>query len=74
MNNEESFQNYKSNPAEFVPDTQVKQRFGISLSKLRNDRHNRRGLPYYKWGRIVRYRITELDAIFSQHRIDPQNQ
>jgi excisionase family DNA binding protein len=36
---------------------------GVSVSFLQNDRVTRRhGIPYFKVGRCVRYRQSELDA------------
>ncbi len=42
-----------------------------SLSKLRNDRHNGRGLPYIKWGaRAVRYKLSDIVRFMEAGRID----
>lgn len=68
---ETAFKAYKEHPADFVTDSEISKIFGISLSKLRNDRHDCRGLPYHKWGRMIRYHLPEVKKIFSECRIDP---
>jgi hypothetical protein len=45
---------------------------GKSVQTLRNDRHLRRGCPYLKLGRSVRYRVDDLLAYLDKHRIDPE--
>lgn len=44
----------------YVSEKRVSQIIGRALSSLRNDRFNRRGLPYYKFGRAVKYRLDEV--------------
>lgn len=45
---------------------------GISVSKLQQDRHNTRGLPYYKLSRgAVRYKLGELLTWAESCRIEP---
>lgn len=45
----------------YLNEKQVKEITGRALSTLRNDRFNRRGIPYVKVGRSIRY--SELDVI-----------
>jgi hypothetical protein len=45
---------------------------GKSVQTLRNDRHKRRGCPYLKLGRSVRYRLKDLLEYLERHRIDPE--
>jgi hypothetical protein len=40
-----------------------------AVQTLRNDRHNRRGLPYVKLGRSVRYSLADIDSYIRAHRI-----
>ena len=40
-----------------------------SVQTLRNDRHKRRGLPYVKLGRSVRYSPVDIDSHIKAHRI-----
>ena len=42
------------------------------LQTLRNDRHLRKGPPYIKMGRSVRYRMCDLLYYIEKHRIDPE--
>lgn len=39
---------------------------------LANDRCKRRGLPYVKVGRSVRYKLTDVLAYAESRRIDPE--
>lgn len=42
---------------------------GKALSTLRNDRHLRRGIPYYKVGRSIRYRLADIFQYMERHRV-----
>ena len=44
---------------------------GCSVSKLRQDRHKCKGLPYTKFGRSVRYSAIDIYAYMDQQRIVP---
>lgn len=74
---ENVFEKYKESPALFLNERQASQRYAISLSKLRNDRSDikrrGRGLPYIKFGRMIRYFQPECDQIFFSCRVNPQN-
>ncbi len=54
-----------------LTEQEVSARTGLSLSTLRAHRFKRIGLPYIKIGRSVRYRVCDLEAFISEHRIDP---
>jgi len=56
---------------QYLNEKQVAQITGFSLSKLRNDRFMRQGLPYRKIGRVVRYDLDEIHAFMDSHKIDP---
>jgi len=43
-----------------------------SVQTLRNERHLRKGSPYIKLGRSVRYRVNDLLDYLEKHRIDPE--
>jgi len=45
---------------------------GKSVQTLRNDRHLRRGCPYVKLGRSVRYLLSDIQNYLQKHRIDPE--
>jgi hypothetical protein len=42
---------------------------GKSLATLRNDRFHRRGIPYYKIGGLVRYKLQDIYDFMESHRI-----
>jgi hypothetical protein len=44
---------------------------GVAIQTLRNWRHLRKGPPYVKLGRIVRYRDGDLTAFIEKHRVNP---
>lgn len=41
-----------------------------ALSTLRNDRFHRRGLPYHKVGKSVRYKLADVISFMEAGRID----
>ncbi len=43
------------------------------MPTLRNDRHNRRGIPYYKVGRSVRYSLTDVIGFMESRKIVPDD-
>jgi len=44
----------------------------LAVQTLRNDRHLRKGPPYLKLGRSVRYKVTDLIEYLNRNRIDPE--
>ena len=52
-----------------LTETQVAELVGCSLSRLRQDRHQARGLAYVKWGRSVRYLWEDVHKYLKNHRI-----
>jgi hypothetical protein len=44
-----------------------------SVQSLRNERYLRKGAPYIKIGRSVRYVVTDLVDFLNRHRIDPEH-
>jgi hypothetical protein len=57
----------------YVNEKRVAEFTGIGVQTLRNDRHLRRGLPYIKKGRTVRYSIADVINFMEQHKITPEN-
>jgi hypothetical protein len=55
-----------------VDEHQVARILGKSVQTLRNERHLRKGCPYLKLGRSVRYRIEDVIGYMEKHRIDPE--
>ena len=43
-----------------------------AVQTLRNDRHLRRGVPYCKVGRSIRYLVEDINAYLLKRRIDPE--
>ena len=43
---------------------------GRALPTLRNDRHNRRGIPYHKIGRSVRYSLRDIFQYMEKRKIE----
>ena len=54
----------------FITEQQLSEATGMSLSHIRNQRWNRTGIPYYKLGRSVRYRLDEVIQWMEEHRIN----
>jgi hypothetical protein len=46
----------------FLTEHQLGRRWQISVKKLQADRYNRRGVPFVKLGRSVRYRLADVLA------------
>ena len=53
----------------YVAERVVAAMTGLSLSKLRQDRHFCRGIPYCKVGRAIRYDIKDVVCFMESHRI-----
>ncbi|SHN48992.1 helix-turn-helix domain-containing protein [Desulfovibrio litoralis] len=49
----------------------TEQLLACSVSKLRQDRHKHRGLPYAKIGRSVRYKLIDVQAYLDRCKITP---
>lgn len=55
----------------YITEQEVAAITGRKVQTLRNDRHMRRGFPYRKFGKSVRYFLPEIQAIMESHRIEP---
>ncbi|MDM7986191.1 MAG: helix-turn-helix domain-containing protein [Smithella sp.] len=55
----------------YLTDREVAAITGFGVQTLRNDRHNRRGIPYYKTagGRSVRYKPQDVVSYMEGRRI-----
>lgn len=53
-----------------LSETQVADRYGVTRPCLRRWRHERRGLPFVRIGRLVRYRPEDVEE-FIQANIQP---
>jgi excisionase family DNA binding protein len=50
-----------------LTESQVAELYGITKPCLRRWRHERRGLPFVKVGRLVRYRQSDVEAFISSN-------
>lgn len=56
----------------FLTEKETSKLTGRARQTLRNDRFNRRGLPYVKWpDGQVRYRLSDVMSFMEQLRVDP---
>jgi len=56
----------------WIEPREVERISGKKLQTLANERHDGRGIPYYKVGRSVRYKLSDVLAFMERHRIDPE--
>ena len=55
---------------EYLGEKETAKIHKCSTSKLQQDRHKGVGLPYYKVGRLVLYKLDEVLAYIEKHRIE----
>jgi len=60
------------NRNQIVDETMASKVLVRATQTLRNDRHMRRGCPYIRLGRSIRYRVGDLLDYLEKHRIDPE--
>lgn len=53
----------------FLTEAEVSEITGRAVSTLRNDRHFRQGIPFIKWGRMVRYDFEEVVTFLEGKKI-----
>jgi hypothetical protein len=51
----------------FLDENQLAARHQRSVKTLRNERLRGGGIPYVKWGRSVRYRLSDVEAWEQAH-------
>ncbi len=56
-------------PSRYVTERQVAEFTGIALSTLRTDRSRRRGIPFVKKGRSVRYALHDVVTFMESRKI-----
>ena len=54
-------------------ETEVSKLTGLALPTLRNWRHLRKGFPYLKLGKAIRYNLEDVLTYVAKKRIDPEN-
>jgi hypothetical protein len=55
----------------YLSERKVAEITGLSVQKLQQDRHYRRGIPYCKIGRTIRYPERDVLTFMEEHRIVP---
>lgn len=60
------------NNERYIDEQEVARITGRALSTLRNERFQRRGIPYYKVGRSVRYSLGDVIEFMEKHRIETE--
>ena len=53
----------------YIGEREVSKITSRALPTLRNDRHNRRGIPYIKIGRSVRYSLRDVIAFMENNKV-----
>ena len=56
----------------YIDEREVSRITGRALPTLRNDRFNRRGFPYIKLGRSVRYKLNDIISFMEEHRVETE--
>jgi len=56
----------------YISPSEVERITGRKLQTLANERHLGCGIPYYKLGRSVRYKLADVISFMEKHRIDPE--
>ena len=54
----------------WINEKQVSQVTGIAIQTLRNWRQLRRGFPYSKVGRAVRYAVTDVEKFMEARKVN----
>ena len=55
-----------------IDEVKTSEKLNVAVQTLRNWRHQRKGPPYVKIGRSVRYLCTDIQAYLDKHRVDPE--
>ncbi len=59
-----------------ITEKKLSELTGLALQTIRNQRHLRRGFPYYRLGNgkraAIRYTIEDVQGYLDQRRIDPE--
>lgn len=57
---------------QYLTENEVSRITKRALQTLRNDRHEKRGIPYVKVGRSVRYKLTDVVEFMESRRIETE--
>src|ERR1700722_8314836 len=61
------------NAQEVLNERQVQEVYGFSVPYLRRARRERRGPRFFKVGKLVRYRRTDIEAYLSAHAVETRD-
>ena len=56
----------------YINEKKVAEMLDGSVQTIRNDRHLKRGLPYIKKGRMVRYSLADVIRYMEQHKVETE--
>jgi len=56
----------------YINEKEVAKMTGLAVQTLRNMRHERRGFPYIKISRAIRYDPRDVEEYIQKRRIDPE--
>ena len=55
----------------FMTTKHVSEFTGLAISTIQNWRVSRRNIPFYRIGKTVRYRLSDLMAFMDFYKVDP---
>lgn len=58
---------------EYLTEREVSKLTGRALSTLRNDRQAKKGFPFVKWGRFIRYPRKDVIEFMESRKVIPEN-
>ncbi len=56
-----------------LDDKAAAKSLGMAVQTLRNWRCQRKGPPYIRLGRSIRYQVKDIEAYKQKKRVDPEN-
>jgi hypothetical protein len=59
-------------PHRYLNEKEVAAITGRAVQTLRNDRHKGQGFAYTKFGRSIRYSLSDILGAMESHRIEPE--
>lgn len=54
----------------FINEKELAEMVGVSLSSLRMNRVGNKGFPYYKFGKSVRYKLSEIEESIEKNKVE----
>ncbi len=64
----------RSSALGMLTERQLAGRWLLSVKKLQRDRYLRRGVPWHLIGRLVRYRLEDVEAYEAAQRVSPDSE